>query len=240
MVIGHRGYVETGQSRLLENTLLAFEQAWKNGAEGVEIDVHLTKDDHLVCYHDFTLEKLGNSKKIQNCSLEELKGIELPEEQEIPVIEEIFDHFSDKLFLNVEIKAPEAVYPVMDIIEERGLKERCLVSSFHATAIEVITKANRGIHAALLYDAPWGKIEKAKAVKVKTVHPYYGRAPFKLTPLARIFQNHHLSLALKYGFTVNAWSVNREKDALALAKKGASGIITDNTPLLSRLFASKA
>lgn len=239
MVIGHRGYVYPAQSRLLENTLLAYEQAWKNGAEGVELDIHLTKDDQLVCYHDFTLKKLGSSDKVQNVTLEELKRIELPEKQKIPTIEEAFDHFEEKLYFNIEIKAPESVYSVMDIIEERDLKNRCLISSFHTAAIKVITKANRGLHAALLYITPWGKIEKAEALKVKTLHPSYVQAPFVLIPLTKMVMNHHINLATNYGYTINAWTINKEKDAISLAKKGVSGIITDDTPLMSQLFSSE-
>jgi glycerophosphoryl diester phosphodiesterase len=236
MVIGHRGYVKPDQSRLLENTLLAFEQAWKNGAEGVEFDVHLSKDDHLICYHDFTLKKLGIDKKIGTLTLNDIKRVEMPERQTIPTFKEIIDHFGEKMYFNVEIKAPEAVYSVMDLIEEKHLKEKCLISSFHPAALEVIKGANRGFHAALLYLNPIGKIERAKALKVNTLHPFFGHLPFKLATLTRIFQNHHLSLALNYGYTINVWTVNNEKTALTLAKKGVTGIITDNVPLLSQTF----
>ncbi|MFX1535172.1 MAG: glycerophosphodiester phosphodiesterase [Promethearchaeota archaeon] len=143
----------------------------------------------------------------------------------------IIPHFS------IEIKAPKAIYSVMNKIEEHNLKERCLISSFHPTVIKTISEVNKGFHAGLLYVKPWKIIEKAKALNCNTLHPYYGTVPLKLTSLVRILQNRHLKLIKKYGFTVNTWTVNIEKDALFLAKKEVAGVITDITPAISQLFS---
>ncbi len=237
MIIGHRGYVKPYQPKLVENTLLAFEQAFENGAEGIEFDIHITKDDFLICYHDFTLQKLNIDRKIREMTLKEIQALELPEDQKIPTLEEIFRNFKNKLYLNIEIKAPKAIYSVMNKIEEHNLKERCLISSFHPTVIKTISEVNKGFHAGLLYVKPWKIIEKAKALNCNTLHPYYGTVPLKLTSLVRILQNRHLKLIKKYGFTVNTWTVNIEKDALFLAKKEVAGVITDITPAISQLFS---
>lgn len=237
MIIGHRGYVKPDQSRLVENTLLAFEQAFESGAEGIEFDIHITKDDCLICYHDFTLQKLNIDRKVCELTLKEIQTLELPEDQKIPTLENIFRNFKDKLYLNIEIKAPKAIYSVMNKIEEHNLKEKCLISSFYPTVIKTISEVKKGFHAGLLYVKPWKIIEKAQALNCNTLHPYYGTVPLKLTYLARIFQNQHLKLIKKYGFTVNTWTINVEKDALFLAKKGVAGIITDITPSMSQLFS---
>ncbi|MFX0065087.1 MAG: glycerophosphodiester phosphodiesterase [Candidatus Hermodarchaeota archaeon] len=237
MIIGHRGYVKPDQSKLVENTVLAFEQAFESGAEGIEFDIHITKDGFLVCYHDFTLQKLNIDRKIRNMTLEEIKALELPEDQKIPTLEEIFRNFKNKLYLNIEIKAPEAIYQAMNKIEEHNLKERCLISSFHPNVIKTISEVNKGFHTGLLYVKPWKIIEKARGLNCNTLHPYYGTVPFKLTSLIRILQNRHLKLIKKYGFVVNTWTVNIEKDALFLAKMGVTGVITDITPTISYLFS---
>jgi len=231
MIIGHRGYLRPEQPKSLENTLLAFEQAHVSGADAVEFDIHLTKDDHLICYHDFTIEE----KKIRNMTLADIKSIKLPEEQKIPTFEEIVQLFKDKLYFNIEIKAPEAVYPVLDIIKDHSLVERCVISSFDYTALKVA----KGYNTAMLYIKPWGKIEKAKALECKTLHPFYGKVPLRMGFFAKLVLNHHVNLALKYGFAVNPWTVNSAKDALSLARKGVTGIITDDTPLISNVLSSR-
>ena len=60
LVIAHRGYSD----RSPENTLTAYRLGWDSGVDGIECDVHLTKDGQLVCKHDY------NTKRVAGKNLE--------------------------------------------------------------------------------------------------------------------------------------------------------------------------
>jgi glycerophosphoryl diester phosphodiesterase len=59
MIVAHRG----ASKEAPENTLPAFELAWKQGADAIEGDFHLTQDGHIVCIHD------GNTKQVADTNL---------------------------------------------------------------------------------------------------------------------------------------------------------------------------
>ena len=72
LILAHRGY--SGISP--ENTQLAFEMAHQFAFDGVELDVHLTKDEHLVIIHDeTTLRTAGTKKEIETSTLAQLKAV---------------------------------------------------------------------------------------------------------------------------------------------------------------------
>ncbi len=71
--IAHRGF----SGRYPENTMLAFEKALEAGAEGIEFDVHLTKDGQLVIIHDELLDRTTDGKGlVADCTLEELRRLD--------------------------------------------------------------------------------------------------------------------------------------------------------------------
>ena len=71
--IAQRGF----SGRYPENTMLAFEKALEAGAEGIEFDVHLTKDGQLVIIHDELLDRTTDGKGlVADCTLEELRRLD--------------------------------------------------------------------------------------------------------------------------------------------------------------------
>lgn len=74
LIIAHRG--ESFDAP--ENTLAAIELAWKRGARAVEIDVHLSKDNHVVVFHDFNTKRLsGVNKNVRSQTLQQLRALDV-------------------------------------------------------------------------------------------------------------------------------------------------------------------
>ena len=72
-VFAHRGY----SGKYPENTMLAFREAEKVGADGIELDVQLTKDGQIVIIHDETLNRTTNGKGyVKDYTLAELKSLD--------------------------------------------------------------------------------------------------------------------------------------------------------------------
>lgn len=93
-IIAHRGLSEIAP----ENTLIAFEKAIKNKADGLEFDLQLSADHQFVIIHDLTLDRTSNSQgKVKDLTLEELKQLDLGswfdpqfKEEKIPTLREVF------------------------------------------------------------------------------------------------------------------------------------------------------
>jgi len=100
-IIGHRGLAISH----VENTIGSFEDAFKNGANAIELDVHLSEDHVPVVFHDFDLNRLAHiPSKIYELSLSEIKNISLGEKQDrIPTLDEVINKFYNKK-IYIELK----------------------------------------------------------------------------------------------------------------------------------------
>ena len=98
----HRGL---WNDELPENSLPAFQNAVRHGF-GIELDVHLTKDDHLVVFHDDTLKRMcGVDRPISDCTLQELRQLQLKGSNcTIPTLDEVLQCVDKQVPLIVEIK----------------------------------------------------------------------------------------------------------------------------------------
>lgn len=81
-VIAHRGY----KAKFPENSLLAFHVAIQAGATALETDIHLTKDNVVVLSHDADLKKFGHSRKILDCTWDEIKHMKTLAQPHVPMV----------------------------------------------------------------------------------------------------------------------------------------------------------
>ena len=161
-----------------ENTLEAFEMSVKQQADGVELDVQLTKDGELVVLHDETLDRTTDGKGfVKDYTLKEVQALKAvkthPEYQtgRIPMLAEVYDLLKPTgLEINVELKTGIFFYPgieekVLKLTKEMGMEERIWYSSFNHyslkkvkewmdRAIELCQRAGRGRHASVFCKYP--------------------------------------------------------------------------------------
>ena len=144
-VFAHRGY----SGKYPENTMLAFREAEKVGADGIELDVQLTKDGQIVIIHDETLNRTTNGKGyVKDYTLAELKALDASvikgtefSPQRIPTLEEYCDWVKGTgLVTNVELKSSIVYYPELEektaeMIKAFGLEDRMIFSSFNHLSI---------------------------------------------------------------------------------------------------------
>lgn len=145
----HRGCSQ----RYPENTLLAFEKALKiKGLAGIELDIQLTKDRHMVVLHDERVDRTTEGIGcVRDYTLADLKRLHIYADvhptQQIPTIEEVLDLIEPAmrsgLKLNIELK--NSVYPyegmeeqIIDLIHARGLQEQVVYSSFSARSLQKV------------------------------------------------------------------------------------------------------
>ncbi len=218
---------------LPENTILAFEQSLKLGADGIEFDVQICTDGTLVVFHDSTLERMteGNDHRpIADVIRSDLCRVQLSQGAIIPELCDVLNWANDRqLYLNIELKtngdnALELVTAVEKEITHSAnasLKSRILISSFEA---EVVTLANA-------HHWPWPF--------ARLLGPD-DRGQTHLEDLAHCGLHAHYSLVdsldlarwTSAGKFVNVWTVNAQNRARQLGNSTVDGIITDYPELV--------
>ena len=148
IVLGHRGF----SGKFPENSLLAFKKAIEAGADGVELDVWLTKDGRVIVMHDETIDRTSDmSGRQKDMTLEELKRADIGGGERIPTLEEVFEVLPENALVNVELKDRDAVEEVAKIVKENN-PERVLISSFDIEALKEYRKHDGETRIGLLID----------------------------------------------------------------------------------------
>ena len=226
LIFGHRG----ASGYAPENTLEAFALAMEMGADGFELDVHLSKDGELIVIHDETVDRTTNGTgRIMDLTLDEIKQLDasnhIPgyENVRIPTLGEVYDLVRNTThMINVEIKTDNIFYPgllqkCLALEIEKGMQGRIIYSSFNHYTMMELKQVSPHSKAGLLYEAiipdPW---HYAKLLGADFVHP----------SVANVFVPDLVKNTLKNGIGVNLWTVN-DPDAMRECLKYDMGIITN-------------
>ena len=200
-----------------ENTLEAFELAAKQKADGVELDVQLSKDGELVVIHDEIIDRVTDGKgKVKDYTVRELKSFKAnqthPEyaNSVIPTLAEVYDLLKPTgLEINVELK----------LAREKGMEEKLWYSSFNHYSLIRMKELEPSVRTGILYaDGIVNVWDYAKkTVGADALHPLYYNIQYP----------GYLEKTRALGLKTHAWTVNEEADMKALTKAGIEAIITN-------------
>ena len=190
-----------------ENTLLAFEKAAAiESLTGIELDIQLTKDGHIVVFHDEKIDRTTDgSGDLRNYALSELKKFKINAGngtyERIPTIEEVLDLLYDKmrrgLKLNIELKNSICPYEgmeqkIIEIVHKRGIQKNVVYSSFSALSLEKIRSIDSETEIGILDTKVSDCLFKLKGgCGANALHPYW--------------KGMDLPIDRFEGFTVRAW-----------------------------------
>lgn len=235
LIIGHRGY----KGKYIENTRQSFLKALEAGADGIELDVHLTKDGEVVVFHDFELSRMTKKTGyIFDYTLDALREIKLENNHRIPTLIEVLEDLvqfkekfsKSKITLNVELKAGSQMYPgieekVMDICYTHLSYEEVVFSSFDHHSLVTIKRLNKKAQIGVLSTAalvkPWDYVN---SIQGDYYHPHY---------LALSKENLEEMMVNK--LKINAYTVNDLSVAKQLMIAGIHMIITDEVAAMVQL-----
>lgn len=224
--IGHRGAAGTHP----ENTLVSFARAVELGCDGIEFDVHRTKDGHLVVIHDPTLNRTTNGTGwVREHTLADIKKLDAGKwkhakyvGERVPTLAEVIDQTPKSLKLFIELKAGSIHYPgieadlVQALISE-GAVERTQISSFDHHALKLIHELAPEMELGMLIaDNPVDPVAMASACGATAIHPYY------LWVLPQMVME-----ARAAGMKVNVWNVNDPGPIALLKQLGVDGVMSD-------------
>lgn len=218
----HRG----ASARAPENTLAAFRAAEEDGADGIEMDVHLSRDGVPVIIHDDTLDRTSDGRgAVERSPLAALRRLDAGgwfapafAGEPLPSLAEVLDWAGTRLRINLEIKSslpPQVLLRVLADFPD----SRLLVSSLDLRLLAALRRAEPALALAVVCDSRlWRRsLRRAVALGAESFHPRRGLAG---RPLA--------AACHAAGLAVFPWTVDRGREARSLVRAGADGFFTND------------
>lgn len=225
-IIGHRGL----PTMFPENSLIGFRQAVELGIDGIELDVHVSKDGEVIVHHDETIDRMTNGTGwISKLTLAELRAYRLRMNriqrrlttERIPTLKEVLTLLEPypNMLVNIELKTELVLYEqierrVLDIVSSFTSERDVIYSSFHLPTLIRLKQLQRDAQVALI---------------TRRIIPHM--ADFLHTfQLDGIHPRIHDYVANEQKFAecdgVRPWTVNRRRHMTRLLKQNINAIIT--------------
>ncbi len=233
----HRGF----SGEYPENTMLAFRKAIEAGAQGIELDVHFTKDKEVVIIHDETIDRTTDGKgEVESFTYDELCKFNAYgrfegkyEFQKIPTLREYFELVKpvDGFLTNIELKTGINEYPgiekaVLKIIDEFGLRDRIIISSFNHFSVKRFKE--------IAPDVKCGFLEESRIIDFGAYAKKYG-VEF-IHPLYKCLTEDVFNEVYSNGIGINTWTVNDENAVRYLVKNNVNAVIGNYPDMVSRVL----
>jgi glycerophosphoryl diester phosphodiesterase len=247
LVIAHRG----ASAVATEHTLAAYRRAVADGADVLELDVHLARDGAIIVSHDATLHRtLGVPRAIADHGLAELRAAVAAQHagadpaELLPTFDDVVAAFPQTR-LNIELKQEATVLAdaVALAIDRLGCADRVLVASFHGDALAQFRATSRGRvatsaatrEATRFYVCYLLEVPCRPEFEVLQIPPRL-RASW---PRVRLDGAAFIEFAHRHGLAVHYWTVDDEAEMTRLLAAGADGIITNLPAVATRVRAAR-
>lgn len=234
-IYAHRG----ASGEYPENTLLSFRKAIEAGVDGIELDIHLTKDDELVVIHDEEVSRTFRGEGFVNdYTLVELKALVLAERyqqfslydqswetEKIPTLEEVLELLKGTAVeLNIELKTTMFPYvglaeKAVNLVKKYQYEEQVIYSSFHYPSLAAVKEADVFTKIAWLVANPIPRIwEYLSVLNLDSLHL---SKEIGLSP-----DYPQLKLACQ-DTPIRLWTINSSQDMKASIGQNVTAIMTD-------------
>lgn len=227
MLFAHRGY----SSLKPENTLSAFELCIEKHIPGVELDVQVCKTGEIVVVHDANMKRVsGRDALVSELTFSELRTLDIGNNEQVPLLSELFARCGDKLYYDIELKVPGIrdgglAEKTWQIIKSFGLEQRCMISSFNPLAVWRFNRVSKAaLPSAVIFDVHpsipkifqhgWGR--------------HIAQCSYLKPPLDQLDEAFVRKFKQQKGYSLCTWTVDdlsEGKRALAL---GVDGLISND------------
>jgi glycerophosphoryl diester phosphodiesterase len=233
-IIAHRG----ASAHAPENTMAAFRLAWESGADGIELDVWLSRDDEIVVHHDSTTRRCAgvnlaiadtDSATLRSLDVGRWKG-EVFAGEAMPLLAEVLQEGPPGSWVLVEIKCGPEIIPVLQVtLAQIATRLRIVLLAMRLETLAACRIALPHIPCSLVI--PW--VEPTAGQRTDLPHwsalieiaKNYGLAG--LDPDYRSINREFAAAVRAAGLQLFTWTVNSVIDAHRLALLGLHAITTD-------------
>ena len=228
-IIAHRGF----SGVYPENTMLAFRKAIEIGADGIELDVHLSKDGQVMIIHDEALKRTtGLDGVISDYTREELEKISAGKTKNdefgftpIPSLEEYLAFMAEHKdkFTNIELKTAPVYYPeieekTLELVRKFYLEKNIIYSSFNWLSIERMQRLGTISETGLLFSGMklYNQAHIIKSLGINYFHPDFNDLTDEIV---KSYLDNKVGL--------NVWTVNEIEDMKVCLSWDIDGLITN-------------
>lgn len=234
MIFAHRG----ASGYAPENTMAAFQLALDMHSDGIELDLHQTKDGHIVICHDEELQRTTNGTGfINEHTLEELRALDAGRwyderftGERLPTLDEFMSLVAGtKIIINFEIKNIPYYYEgiekkLLDAVAGRHMLDQVIISSFDHYALCKIAELNPEVKIGLLFST-------------RIVDPcrYAEQLPFSaysMHPDFTFVDEQYIRRCHQSGYKVYPYTVNSPQWYKEMQAAGLDGVITNYPDLM--------
>jgi len=250
LVIAHQG----GERLYPSNTLYAFEQAHKLGVDMFELDIHQSKDGHLVVIHDDSVDRTTNGQgKIINMNLAEIQALDAgyywTEDGEsypyraqgitIPTLAELFEHYPTMPMV-IDIKDQDAGYEekLCSLIKHYKKSKDVVIGSFHPNALKKFRNFCPEVATSMHPTEVRNMVLLSYTFLKSLFRPtdfIAAQVPVRSGAI-KIIHPGFVKLAKQRKIAVQVWTVNDPEEMQYLIDLGVDGIMTDRPDLLLDLL----
>jgi glycerophosphoryl diester phosphodiesterase len=252
--LAHRG----ASSSAPENTLESFRLAVESGAGGLELDVHLTRDGHVVVIHDPTVDRTTDGTgTVAGMTLDELRALDAGYNfssdsgnthpyrglgLRIPTLAEVLRKFPG-VVLNIDMKAdrPGIEATVLKVLREVGAEGRALVVSSRLAAVRRFRRMSGGLISTGASKSETGIVYLLANLRLeRLLRPAYDALQVPLShrgvPLVtrRFIEAAHAS-----NVRVDTWTINETEQMRRLLDLGVDVIMTDRPEALADVLRER-
>jgi glycerophosphoryl diester phosphodiesterase len=219
-----------------ENTMASFEHALALGADWIELDVHLSRDDALIVIHDETLDRTTNGHgPVREHTLAELRTLDAGGGQHIPTLDEVLAWAREReTIVDIEIKNAPVYYSgiehrVVTAVRAAGMMNDVIVISFDHAAARRVHEVEPRITTGVLYACrpTDGGIGLARAAGADAVLPQWS-----------FVTREDVDAAHAAGLAVAPWATSDPEVMRHLIACGVDSIGTNHPDILRDVVAS--
>ena len=222
VITGHRGAAKLEP----ENTCLSIQKAIDLGVDQIEIDVHLTRDQHLVVIHDQTVDRTTDGwGAVSDLSLQEIKQLDAGKGEKIPTLQEVVDVIQGRVILQIELKGLATAEPVVNLIEKNSIESDVILTSFVHDCLCKVRHLNSDIALGALWSTPPDDAcQQALEIGVEAIHIQHQNIDVDLVREAHL-----------HGLKVRAWNPDTVPEIQQVIDLGVDAVGSNRPDLLVQL-----
>ncbi len=248
IAMAHRGGAAYGPNAGRENTMAAFRAAVALGYRYLETDVHATADGRVVAFHDSRLDRVTDATgAIADLPYAAVAQARVGGTEPVPLLAELLDSLPET-FVNIDVKADQALGPTIEEIRRLGVLDRVCVGSFSEHRLRAARRALGprlataagpvGTYALRLTPARLSRLlhSPAPVLQVPSEHRVLGRLVRVVTPA--LLQTAH-ALGKQVHVWFHDWSREDATEMHRLLDLGVDGLVTDHIDVLADVLADR-
>ncbi|MFP4210174.1 MAG: glycerophosphodiester phosphodiesterase [Alkalispirochaeta sp.] len=229
-ILAHRG---GSDGRFPENSIAAFAEGLRCGADVLELDVRLCRDGHVVVIHDPVVTIDGTGERgVDTMGHREMENGTRRGDAGIPTLPEVLARFPGNRFnIDLKVDTPALAVRVAEHLRSSGATHRSVVASFLPRALDYFRRVAPEV-ATSTHPGEVRSFLLRHLIGVRPSSPAYAlQIPLRHRSIPLVTRRF-VSYAHRHGYAVHVWTINDPTEAVRLAEMGVDGIVTDRVGVI--------